>query len=93
MVSSTSDSRSRAPPGLEGRERAVADDGDLVEIVHAGAPEGAIGDRKAGRFDDVRFDAQAGAEPQNRAGVLGDVRLVEGDPHGGIVSGAPAKPL
>ena len=76
-----------APPVLESRKRAVAGEGDPVEIVHAGAAEGAVGHREAGRLDDMRFDPQAGAEPQNRAGVLGDVRLVEGDPHGGKMSG------
>ena len=61
----------------------MAGQGDLVEIVHAGPAEGAVGDREAGRLDDVRFDPQAGAKPQNRAGILGNVRLVKGDPHGG----------
>ena len=60
----------------------MAGQGNLIQIVHAGAPKGTIGDRKAGRLDDVRFDTQAGAKPENRAGILGDVRLVEGDPHG-----------
>ena len=61
----------------------MAGQGDLVEIVHAGPAEGAIGDREAGRLNDVRFDTQAGTKPENRAGILGDVRLVKGDPHGG----------
>ena len=34
---------------------------------------------------------EAGAEPQNRAGVLRDVGLVEGDPHG-VVSAAGSEP-
>ena len=38
--------------------------------------------REAGRLDDMGLDAEAGGEPENRAGVLGDVGLVEGDPHG-----------
>ena len=31
----------------------------------------------------MRFDTQAGAKPENCAGILGNVRLVKGDPHGG----------
>ena len=69
------------PPVLEGVKRAVPGDGNGVEVVHAGAAEGAVGDRKAGRLDDMGLDAQAGAEPQNRPGILGNVGLVEGDPH------------
>ena len=39
----------------------VPDDADLVEIVHSGAAEGAVGDRKARRFHDMRLQAEAGA--------------------------------
>ena len=82
------------PPLLEGLKRPVAGEGDLVEIVHAGPAERAIGDREAGRLDDVRFKAQAGAEPENRAGILGNVRLVKGDLHGGLaILLAGIKPL
>jgi hypothetical protein len=62
----------------------MAGQGNLVEIVHAGPAEGTIGDREAGRLDDVRFNSQAGAKPENRAGILGNVRLVKGDPHDGF---------
>ena len=34
----------------------MAGDGDLVEIIHAGPAEGAVGDREAGRLDDMRLD-------------------------------------
>ncbi len=37
-------------------------DGDLVEIVHAGAAEGPVGHGKAGGLDDVDGDAQAGGQ-------------------------------
>ena len=60
--------------------------GDLVEIVHTGPAERTIGDGKTGRFNDVRFNPQAGTKPENRAGILGDVRLVKGNPHGCRVS-------
>ena len=55
---------------------------DLVEVIHPGAAEGAVGDREAGRLDDVRLDPEAGAEPENRAGILRNVGLEKGDPHG-----------
>ncbi len=57
-------------------------DVDLIEIIHARAAEGAVGDREPGGFHDMRLDAEAGAEPQNRSGILRDVRLEQGDPHG-----------
>ena len=69
------------PPIVEGGERGVADDVDLVEIVHAGAAERPVGDRETGRLDDVRLDSEARAQPQDGTGVLGNIRLVEGDPH------------
>jgi hypothetical protein len=55
---------------------------NLVEVVHSGPAEGAVGDREAGRLDDMRRDAEAGGEAQNRAGVLRDVGLEQSDPHG-----------
>jgi len=60
----------------------MAHDGDRVEIVHAGAAEGAVGDGKPGRLDNVRFDPQAGAQPQNRAGILRNIGLIKGDSNG-----------
>src|SRR5262245_45087632 len=71
-----------APPALEGRPRGVPHERDAVEVIHAGAAKGAIGRGKAGRLDDVRLHAQAGTQAQNRPGVLGDVGLVQSDPHG-----------
>ena len=44
----------------------MAGQGDPIQIVHSGAPKGTIGDRKAGGLNDVRFDTQAGAKPENR---------------------------
>ncbi len=60
----------------------MAHDGDGVEIVHAGAAEGAVGDREPGRLDNVRFNPEAGAQPQNRAGILRNIGLIEGDSNG-----------
>jgi hypothetical protein len=53
----------------------------MVEIVHAGTAEGPIGYGEPGWLDDMRLDAEAGAKPQNRPGVLRNVRLIKGDPH------------
>jgi hypothetical protein len=69
-------------PILEGRKRCVPGEGDLVQVVHACPAERTIGHGEAGRLYDVCCDAQAGAKPQNRAGILGNVRLVKGDSHG-----------
>ena len=75
------------PPLLEGRKRAMTGNADIVDVVHAGAAEGAIGYGKSARLYNVCLDAQAGAQPENRPGVLGDIRFVKRDPHGG--SGTP----
>ena len=50
--------------------------------------EGAVGRRKARRFDDVRRDAEAGAQPENRSGIRRDIGLVEGDPNHGAATAA-----
>ena len=49
-------------PIREGLPASVTHDRDLIEIVHAGTAEGAVGGRKAGRLDNVRLDAEAGAQ-------------------------------
>ena len=56
-------------------------DGDLVEVVHSRAAEMPVGNGKPGRFDNVCLDAETGAEPQNRPGVLRDIRLKKDDTH------------
>jgi hypothetical protein len=55
---------------------------DPIEIVHAGAAEGPVGRRKAGRFDDMGVEPKAGRKPQNGPGVLWNIRLEQGDTHG-----------
>ena len=50
-----------------------------VEVIHSGAPEAAVADAEAGRLDDRGVDAEAGAGAHHRAGVLGDVGLVQGE--------------
>jgi len=69
----------RSPPRLEKLERTVAGERNLIEVIHAGAPEGAVRNWEPGRLNDMRRNAQAGAEPQNCTGVLGNIRLIEGD--------------
>ena len=68
----------RGAPALELDPRIVARDRQGVEIVHAGATKAGIAEPKASRLDDRRVDAEAGASAHNRAGVLGDVRLEQG---------------
>src|SRR5438874_1509080 len=72
-----------APPRVERIPGDVPHQRDLLEIIHAGAAEGAIRHRKSRRFDDVRFDSEAGAQPQNGRGVRGNVGLKQRDPRGG----------
>src|SRR6188474_3379308 len=71
------------PPLIEGRKGAMTGNSDVVDVVHPGAAEGAIGYRKSARLYNVGLDAQAGAQPENRPGVLGDIRFVKRDPHCG----------
>ena len=66
----------KAPPGL------VADDIDPVQIVHPGAPQARVGPNEAARLDDIDADRGTGGQPQDRAGVLGYVGLIEGETHG-----------
>src|ERR1041385_7032809 len=56
-------------------------DPHLIEIIHAGAAEVAVGHRKARRLDDMRLDIQAGAQAQDGAGVLRNVGLEERNTH------------
>ena len=71
-----------APPGFERVPAGMAPDHDLIEIIHPGATERAIGGRKARRLDDMRLDPETGGQAQDRPGVLGDVGLEKCDPHG-----------
>src|SRR5262245_9192138 len=69
-------------PALECRPVGVPHDLDLIQVIHAGPSEGAVGGRKSGRLDDVRLDPQTRRQAQDRARVLRNVRLIERDPHG-----------
>src|SRR5208337_1098279 len=69
----------RASPGLELSPGSVARDGHGVEVVHAGALKPTVANAKARRLDYRRIDAETGAGPHDRPGVLGDVRLIESE--------------
>jgi hypothetical protein len=49
----------------------------VFEVVEAGTADGAGRELEARGMDDVQPDAQAGPEPEQGAGVLRDVGLVE----------------
>ena len=68
----------------------MADDCDLIEVIHSGPSEVPVGDRKARRLDDMRLDIQARAQAENRSGVLWNVRLEKSYAHG--VCGHPFGP-
>ena len=66
-----------SPPRIECRPGGVSGNFHPIEIIQSGPPEGPVGDREPGRLDQMGLDAQTGAEPQNRSGILRDIRLVE----------------
>ena len=77
-----------APPATgrlaEAAPGGFADQGRLVEVVHAGPPEGGIGHHEARGLDDPAGEAETGAHPEDGRGIGGDIGLVEGDfDHGG----------
>jgi len=69
-------------PTVEIAPGEMAHDLDGIEVVHPGAAEGAVGCRESGRLDDMGLDAEAGAQAENRTGILRNIRLVESDAHG-----------
>ena len=63
------------------------------DIFFNGAAKRPVGHRKTCGFNDMRFDPEAGAESQNRTGILRDIGLVEGDPHAAMeLVGGPEPP-
>ncbi len=50
-----------------------------LQIVHPGALQRMIGQGKTGRFDQMNGHIHAGGKAQDRAGVLRNVGLVEGE--------------
>ena len=74
--------RRAAAPGFKCRPTGMTDDPDLIEVIHAGTAESAVAGGKAGGFDDVRLDTEAGGETKDRARVLGNVGLIKRDAQG-----------
>ncbi len=68
-------------PCLEGAPIGMAHHGNLMEVIHSGAAEGAVGGWEAGGLDDMRLDPKARTEPQNRPRILRDVRFKKSDAH------------
>jgi hypothetical protein len=68
-------------PLFEFRPGIVTHQGNLIEIIHPGPAEVAVGHRESRRLDDMGGHVQAGAEAQDRAGVLGNVGLKQRDLH------------
>lgn len=64
---------------LEGVPIEVAGERRHFEVVHASAPEIAVGEVEPRRFDNVDGQTHAGGEAQDCSGIAGDIRLVEGD--------------
>ena len=81
---STTAPAGRLAPGGEVGVAVVLDDLGMLGIVERAAADGAQREGKAGRMDDVHRDAEAGAQPQHGAGVLGDIGLVEGKVEGDL---------
>ena len=52
-----------------------------IEKIHARAAESCIAPKESARLDDIDRNAQTGAEPDERPGVLRDVRLEQGEAH------------
>jgi hypothetical protein len=71
-------SRVRAHQGIEA---GVPADLNMVDIVHRRAAYPAIVPLETEGFDQVHWDAETGAEPKHGADILGNLRLVQGDPH------------
>lgn len=56
----------------------VLGEAGVLQVVERATLDGAGRERKAGGVNDVQRDPEAGAEPEQGAGVLRDVGLIEG---------------
>ncbi len=59
----------------------MAGDAGLAAIIQRRALHGGVGQREAAGLDHVQGDPEAGGEANGRAKILGDVRLIESEPH------------
>jgi hypothetical protein len=71
--------RFASAPVLEGVPVDMPGQRRHFEIVHAGPFQRPVGEREAGRFDDLDAETEASGEAQDCPGVAGDIRLVERD--------------
>jgi len=72
-------SRVGSAPVLEGVPVDMPGQISHFEVVHTGPFQRPVGEREAGRFDDVDTETKASSEAQDCSGVAGDIRLVERD--------------
>src|SRR6185312_9007929 len=66
-------------PFLERRPIDMTRQRGHFEIIHAGALERPVGQVESRRLDQIHAERQAGRKAQDRAGIAGDIRLVERD--------------
>ncbi len=66
-------------PALKFMPRDMTGHADMLEIVHAGAPERPVAGGEAGRLDQVDANREAGGKAQDRAGVLRNIGFKQGD--------------
>ena len=59
-------------------ETVVFEEVGLLDVIEAAAAQRLQRKREAGGVDDVDADAEAGAQAQRRARILGKIGLVEG---------------
>ena len=52
---------------------------EIGRVIEGGAPEPAVVEQEAARLDQVDRDAEASGEPQQRAGILRNVGLEQGE--------------
>ena len=71
--------RMRLSPLLEGVPVGMTGHSSHFEVIHAGPFQRTVGEREAGRFDDIDGEVEAGGEAQDRPGIAGNIRLVERD--------------
>jgi hypothetical protein len=59
----------------------VADDLDVILVIHRRSPAALVAPRKAHRLDQVDRGAEAGGKAQDGADIAGDLGLEQGDAH------------
>src|SRR5277367_5113603 len=57
----------------------------MVDIIHPGTAQPDVAEDETQRLDQVDRETEAGGKPQHGSGILGDVRLEQGEAHRGIL--------